>query len=553
MVFLWNVNLAIFKLVQSWVRICTALYGCITVLPIFRHDNPYVAPLSLPTWHVVTRIAFLTSRALQKLTSLDYFSYDTYSRFEAFADRYSTWLIQGMQKTVEEIALNSPSEIDTRAFLWTFDSLDEDHELECFFSGLPSFRSSKVVNDPLPNLSFQRKNQLFKALLGLLSTFSSDSLPELVKNRREQSFARMHLLWQTLQHDFCALWNQFFRKARNDDNRRMAFHVLGLIRNVYITFHYGTDSAPIQFSASTDNWDIVLWEPSFYPLCNILGHHLDLTHPTPHVHGLGVSPSTTIARVVVPDNAMSIPVSLASTPDVPSFPVPAPFYVDENLEDVPMPDRNSSISALFHTTRQVAMESLRIPGTSPEPVAAGTTRGIDIFPGPRTMCLFTPGPLAPTPLPKSPSPTSISPPDAVTVEYTADNRTSSLDIPSSPSPTQALDNILPTGPPLSTDSPATETDHASSLPEHFHCCLLPVLPAQLLSGRILHLILVLLLWEKVVVQQLLCARTSILSNPLQLIVKILWPARICRHCISHRQLTDISYASSNRRSFTAVS
>ena len=47
-VFLCNVNLTIFKLVLSWVSLCTALYGCITCMPIFRHDSPYYTPLSLP-------------------------------------------------------------------------------------------------------------------------------------------------------------------------------------------------------------------------------------------------------------------------------------------------------------------------------------------------------------------------------------------------------------------------------------------------------------------------------------------------------------------------
>ncbi|KAN0140425.1 hypothetical protein V8E53_001634, partial [Lactarius tabidus] len=49
-VFLWNVNLTIFKLVHSWVGLCTALYGCITFIPVFRHDSPYHTPLSLPVW-----------------------------------------------------------------------------------------------------------------------------------------------------------------------------------------------------------------------------------------------------------------------------------------------------------------------------------------------------------------------------------------------------------------------------------------------------------------------------------------------------------------------
>ena len=86
---------------------------------------------------------------------------------------------------MEETALNSPSKIDTRAFLWTFDSLDEDHELERFFAGLPGFRSSEVVDDPLPSLTWEQKKRLSIALMGLFDrTFSSNFLPEPVKSRR---------------------------------------------------------------------------------------------------------------------------------------------------------------------------------------------------------------------------------------------------------------------------------------------------------------------------------------------------------------------------------
>ncbi|KAH9057279.1 hypothetical protein EDB87DRAFT_1793416, partial [Lactarius vividus] len=38
-VFLWNINLTISNLVLSWIGVCTALYGCITFIPIFRHDS----------------------------------------------------------------------------------------------------------------------------------------------------------------------------------------------------------------------------------------------------------------------------------------------------------------------------------------------------------------------------------------------------------------------------------------------------------------------------------------------------------------------------------
>ncbi|KAH9057255.1 hypothetical protein EDB87DRAFT_1686538 [Lactarius vividus] len=184
-VFLCNVDLTIFKSVLSWVSICTVLYGCITFMPIFRHDSPYHTPLSLPAWNIVTGIPFVTFRVLRWLTGFPCFSYGSLNRFLDLEGSSRKLLVQGMQKTAEETALNSPSDLVTRAFLWTFDSLDEDHELERFFSGLPGFRSSKVVDDPLPVLTEDQQRKLLRALIGLSDrTFSSDLLPEPVKNRR---------------------------------------------------------------------------------------------------------------------------------------------------------------------------------------------------------------------------------------------------------------------------------------------------------------------------------------------------------------------------------
>ena len=185
-VFLSNVNLTIFKLVLSWVGLCTALYGCITFIPVFRHDSPYHTPLSLLTCHFFTGMQFFTFRTLEWTTlSLDYFNQGTYDRFRLLAERYGRFLVQGMQKMAEESAYNSASEIDTRAFMWTFDSLDEDHKLEHFFAGLPGFRRSKIVKDPMPDLTSKQRERLLDALVGLADrTYSSELLPEHIKIRR---------------------------------------------------------------------------------------------------------------------------------------------------------------------------------------------------------------------------------------------------------------------------------------------------------------------------------------------------------------------------------
>jgi hypothetical protein len=93
--------------------------------------------------------------------------------------------------TPEEAALKSSSEIDTRAFTWTFDSLDEDHELDRFFSGMPGFHNSRVLKQPLHNLDDQQKLRLLEAVIRLLDrTFSSNLLSDQVKRKRADICAK---------------------------------------------------------------------------------------------------------------------------------------------------------------------------------------------------------------------------------------------------------------------------------------------------------------------------------------------------------------------------
>ena len=184
-VFLCNLNLTIFKLVLSWLGFCTAFYVCITCMPIIRHDSPYYTPLSLPAWQIVTGTLFFSYRFLRWFNWSVCFRPDDYFHFRDLEESCRNSLAQGKQKTAEETALNSSSEIDTRAFMWTFDCLDEDHELELFFSGVPGFCGSKFVNDPLPSLTEEEKLKLCGGLRGLLDrTFSSNLLSAPIKDRR---------------------------------------------------------------------------------------------------------------------------------------------------------------------------------------------------------------------------------------------------------------------------------------------------------------------------------------------------------------------------------
>ncbi|KAI9453128.1 hypothetical protein BJY52DRAFT_1399705 [Lactarius psammicola] len=212
-VFQYHISLISFKLQLSSIGASMGLYGCLTLMPIFRHDSPYHTPFTLPAWHILTGISYAIYRVLRWFTWSVYFHGSALDRFKGLEQSYRKLLVQGMQKTVEETALNSPSEIDTRAFMWTFDRLDEDHELERFFSGLPGLRSSKVVDDPLPSLTEEGKKKLSEVLIGFLDrTFSSDLLPEPVKIRRAVICAKAldpaefpnaydHILFRTVLQD----------------------------------------------------------------------------------------------------------------------------------------------------------------------------------------------------------------------------------------------------------------------------------------------------------------------------------------------------------------
>jgi hypothetical protein len=560
-VFLLNVNITTFKLVLSWAGICMALYGCITMMPIFHHDSPYRTPLSLPAWHIVTGMSFVTFWVLQWVTDFQCFSDSAYVRFWNLKNKYRKFLKQGMQKMAEETALRSPLEIDVRAFMWTFDRLDEDHELERFFAGLPGLRSSRFVNYPLPSLTHEQRWELSQALTGLLDrTFTSDLLPAPVKNRRAIICAKavdpayiphaftlfdkllskcqyggplatgiveivrgwpistdectilyaqailsmivarvqprdgswfvlasnelgvpetvlrdyaahgdnlslailIHVIHQqlthyrkwtwprfefwkvleaaskfngqdtspTLRHKFCTLWNQIVFEVKNDNDEEKAGFILRLIRHVHIALHQDTDPPPF-----TDGQDDILEEASLYTVCNAVGHiHDDST-------------STTFPRTVLPDSA-----SLAS-PNAPSSSVTAPLHVVKSLVDVPPLDN-------FHLARQTAIAYERR-----DIVNSGI-----IVPRPILETVTSAPPLSP-----------ISPPAAIAaaLRHNPDllmpfNAPTLL---SSASSNPVLDNILRTGPLLSSHFPITRPDLSPSCPESHRSIIVTTAPS----------------------------------------------------------------------------
>ena len=190
-VFLWNVDLTIFEVVLSWISVCAALYGCITLIPISRHNSPYYSPLTRLVQPVVVVILFVFTVLYVCLYGLVVCCSSFWKHCRGLVRIIShpySWFIRVLNLaslTPEEAILKSSSEIDTRAFTWTFESLDEDHELDRFFSGLPGFHNSRILKGPLYGVDDQQKLRLLEAAIRLLDrTLSSNVLPDQVKRQR---------------------------------------------------------------------------------------------------------------------------------------------------------------------------------------------------------------------------------------------------------------------------------------------------------------------------------------------------------------------------------
>jgi len=74
-----------------------------------------------------------------------------------------------------------------------------------------------------------------------------------------------------LQDEFCGLWNEVVLKSRGGSHPYYVY-ALHSIRHLYIALHQGPDAAPTAFSSTDDN-AFVLFNPRWYPLCNISTHH----------------------------------------------------------------------------------------------------------------------------------------------------------------------------------------------------------------------------------------------------------------------------------------
>ncbi|KAH9073402.1 hypothetical protein EDB83DRAFT_70717 [Lactarius deliciosus] len=184
LVFTIGSNRTVFKVVLSWVGLCTVVYACFTLFPIFRHDSPYHTPLSSPLWLLYTGTLCVTTRILRWLTAFNCCNDEIWHRFGYLKDGYQRQFFHGLEQVTEECAQKSSSEIDGWV-LWTLQSSHQDHVLEQLFEIFPGFCKSRSFNDFLADFKMSIGKKMAEAVVGLMHrTLSSDLLPQSTKQRR---------------------------------------------------------------------------------------------------------------------------------------------------------------------------------------------------------------------------------------------------------------------------------------------------------------------------------------------------------------------------------
>jgi hypothetical protein len=217
-VYLFGVHKTIFSVVIAWVGLCVIVYAYVTALPILHKDSPYHAPLSTLAWfcYAGVRYTFFSAPDIQRSnTSMP----GTLTR-DPEDDRSRSLSLYSLSKTAEEYASRAPAEIDYRSLEWTFDSLDQDSDLEKFFEGVPDFCNSKVVENPVGGFIKQHNGKLSTALTVLMDrTLSSSLVSEAAKQRRITictraiSAANLFGPWWILPRVLLGDWQAFLRSV----------------------------------------------------------------------------------------------------------------------------------------------------------------------------------------------------------------------------------------------------------------------------------------------------------------------------------------------------
>lgn len=435
LLFLFNINQTAFIALFAWVALSAGVYACITLMPIFRYDSPYYAPLSSTVWFLYAGMLYVIFRILCFIPRRR----DSPDPLRERKDRYRNWAGGGVEKAAVDTAAKHSSKIDRRILDWNTEALGDDAALERFFEAIPGFCDSKEVRARVPTLLRMKIRQVMDGFLD--RTLTSEFISESVKLARltnclnaahkalgtfavtriltnisdgrwgdvPQSIEMGHTLrrwcqsgdewvaltarsivagiiavqerddrwialvkdqfglpsrvlrdniphgdsvllvillhvarnmfhsvfppWDSnilrglskfdihntlphLQRDFCILWNEIVREARNGRADSISAFILREIHQLHSALHGGSRVASDVFSTSTAQGEDIVRHPSSFPLCNVVTHRSD---PMPPIHGALARQTTRTSVATI----SAVPTSGPSSPipyGIPSYP-----------------------------------------------------------------------------------------------------------------------------------------------------------------------------------------------------------------------------------------
>ena len=184
LIYLFTTNRIVFGLAVWWVVLSKAAYLTITLLPIFRPNSPYYAPLSSPIWYLYVTIRYAAFKVLSS-PAVRYVHVHTADRFRRLKESYYNQFLEDIGRTAEELAWKQASDIDIRVLESTFDALGEVGAQEEFFAAIPGFFESELVNGLKDHITGEFRVKFSEALNRFLErTLSLSSVSESVRSRR---------------------------------------------------------------------------------------------------------------------------------------------------------------------------------------------------------------------------------------------------------------------------------------------------------------------------------------------------------------------------------
>jgi Family of unknown function (DUF6535) len=149
LIYLFNINRAVFYAVVWWVGYMATLYTFRTVAPFIEPHSLLHTPLSSLALRIYLGISYAVFQICSHIPSLHSLHNNTRKRYRDLSSRYSKGFLVGKLREAKEIASKPSSEIDALILERILLTLDEDRELETFFDAIPGFCNSKLSVSPL--------------------------------------------------------------------------------------------------------------------------------------------------------------------------------------------------------------------------------------------------------------------------------------------------------------------------------------------------------------------------------------------------------------------